>query len=87
MVDGRRSNLVKVDVVSGVSQGSVSGPLFFLLYTLELFSMIENKLYRNGYANDSTLVAIVPSPLDRIAVAESRIVVSAELLSGVTFGE
>ena len=48
MVDGCRSKLV--DVVSGVSQGSVLGPLLFLLFTSELFSILENKLI--GYADD-----------------------------------
>ena len=45
------------------------GPLLFLLYTSELFSIFENK--RNGYADDSTLIAVVPSPGLRVAVAES----------------
>ena len=39
MVDGCRSKLV--NVVSGVQQGSVLGLLLFLLYTLELFSILE----------------------------------------------
>ena len=41
----------------------------FLLYTSELFSILENKLI--GYADDSTLIAVVPSPGLRVAVAES----------------
>ena len=68
-MDGCRSKLVKV--VSGVPQGSALGPLLFLLYTSELFSILENKLF--GYADDSTLIAIVPSPGVRVAVAGSLI--------------
>ena len=45
------------------------GSLLFLLYTLKLFSILENKLI--GYADDSTLIAIVPSPGLRVAVADS----------------
>ena len=56
MVDGCRSKLVNV---SGVPQGNVLGPLLFLLYTSELFSVLENKLI--GYADDSALIAVVPS--------------------------
>ena len=67
VVDGCRSKLV--NVVSGVPQGSVLGPQLFILYTAELFSIMENKLY--GYADDSTLVAVVPSPGERVAVSES----------------
>ena len=67
MVDGCRSKLV--NMVSGVPQGSVLGPQLFLLYTAELFSIVEKKLY--SYAEDSTLVAVVPSPGERVAVSES----------------
>ena len=74
MVDGCRSKLV--NVVSGVPQGSVLGSLLFLLYTSELFSILKNKLI--GYADASTLMAVVPSPGFGVAVAES--------LSGVTYG-
>ena len=42
------------------------GPLLFLLYTSELFSILENKMI--GYADDSTVIAVVPSPDLRVAV-------------------
>ena len=49
MVDGCWSKLV--DVLSGLPQGSLLGPLLLLLYTSEIFSILENKLI--GYAYDS----------------------------------
>ena len=55
VVHGYRSKLV--NVVSGV-QGSVLGPLLFLLYTSELFSILENKLI--GYADDSDGSCAIP---------------------------
>ena len=58
MVVGCRSKLV--NGVSGEPQGHVLSPLFFLLYSSELFSILEIKLI--GYADDSTLMAVVPSP-------------------------
>ena len=58
MVDGCRSKLV--NVVSAVQQSSVLGPLLFLLFTLEVFSILENKM--SGYADDTTLIAAVSSP-------------------------
>ena len=53
-VDGCRSKLV--NVVSGVPHGSVLRPFLFLLFTSDLFSILENKLI--GYADDSTLLSV-----------------------------
>ena len=39
--------------------------------TSEIFSILENKLI--GYADDSTLMAIVPPPGGRVTAAESLI--------------
>ena len=47
-------------------QGSVFGPLLFFLHTI-----LKNKLI--GYADDSTLLAVVPSPGVRVTVAETLI--------------
>ena len=82
MVNGCRSKLV--EIVSGVQQGSVLGSLLFLLYTSELFSILENKLI--GYGDDSTLMAVVSSPGVRVTVVESVIRDLGWLVSGVTFG-
>ena len=62
---------VLVNVVSRVPQGSVLGPLLYLLYTSEHFSVLENKLI--GYADDATLMAVIPSPGVSVIVAESLI--------------
>ena len=66
VVDDCRSKLVYV--VSGIPQDSILGPLLFLLYISELFPILENKL--TGYADDHTLMAVVPSPGVSVTVAE-----------------
>ena len=66
MVDGRRSQMVNVE--SGVQQGSVLGQFLLLLYTSELYSILENKLM--GYADDSHFIAVLPSPGVRVTVAD-----------------
>ena len=55
--------------MSGVTQGSVLGLLLLLQYTSELFSILKNKLI--SYADDSTLIAVVPFPGVRVTVVES----------------
>ena len=69
MDDICRSKLV--NVMSGVSQGSVLDPLLYLTYTSEVFYIFENK--RIVYADDNTSIAVVTSPGIRVAVAESLI--------------
>ena len=63
MVDGCRSK--HVNVVSGVAQGYV---WTHYCSSSELFTVLENKLI--GYADNSTLIAIEPSPVNRVTVAE-----------------
>ena len=66
-IDGSFSEYV--NVVSGVPQGSVLGPLLFVIYTADLFDVVENRLV--NYADDSTLFSICNRPSDREYVAQS----------------
>ena len=66
-VDGVCSS--NIDVISGVPQGSVLGPLLFLLYIADLPGLLQNVLV--GYADDSTLLCRIPHPRDRSSVAAS----------------
>ena len=68
MVDGATSEWIPI--VSAVPQGSVLGPLLFILYTSEMFELVENRLY--AYADDSTLLTVVRKPAERPAVAASH---------------
>ena len=47
--------------------GKCVGPLLFVLYTSEMFELVENRLY--AYADNSTLLAVVRKPSDRRDVA------------------
>jgi hypothetical protein len=67
VVDGSSSNVF--DVVSGVPQGSVLGPLHFILFTADMYNVVANHLV--GYADDATLIAICERPNDRANVSDS----------------
>ena len=52
--------------MSVVPQGSVLGPILLILYTSDLFQVVESCLY--GYASDTHLVACIPNLSYRVAV-------------------
>ena len=58
--------MILFPINSGVSQGSVLGPLLFILYTSEIFELVEKRLF--ACADGSTLLAVVRKPADRPAV-------------------
>ena len=59
-----------IPVASGVQQGSALGNFRFILYTSEMFELVENRLY--AYADVFTLLEFVRKPADRPAVAASH---------------
>ena len=50
-------------------EGSVFGPLLFILYTSETFELFENTPF--AYADNSRLLAVVRKPADRHVIAAS----------------
>ena len=54
------------DVVSGVPQGSVFGPILFVLCTSDLSHVVDSQVH--CYADDATLVAPVQRPSLRAAL-------------------
>ena len=67
IVDGFRGR--SDSVVSGVPQGSVLGPLLFVIFTSDMWSVVSNDLV--AYADDATLFASIDSPADRSVVVQS----------------
>ena len=64
--------LIRVSVnlnFSGVPQSSVLGPLFFILYTADMWNDFENKII--SYPDNTTLYAKAASPSGCINVANS----------------
>ena len=49
MVDGAASEWITI--ISGMPLGSVSGPLLFIVYTSEMFELVENSLF--AYSDDT----------------------------------
>ena len=57
-LNGRESDWV--DVLSGVSQGSVLGPVLFVIYINDIDSYVSSKILK--FADDTKIVGMVNSP-------------------------
>ena len=66
-VDGQYSDLR--NIISGVPQGSVLGPLLYIIYTSDMWHGLGNKLV--AYVDDATLMSVVPFNTDWASVANS----------------
>ena len=67
VVDGHCGELHPV--LSSVPQGSVLGPLFFIIFTSDMWHGLENPMV--AYADDATIYANCPCPALRSAVSDS----------------
>ena len=55
--------------MAGVVQGSVLGPLLFILITEDRWNNLENKIV--SYADDTTFYSEISTPFDYVKVADS----------------
>ena len=67
IVDGVMSTII--DVISGVPQGTVLGPLLFLIYIDDIFSVVKHSKIK-VFADDSKLHKDISSHIDRILLQE-----------------
>ena len=66
-IDGASSDSRSVS--SGVPQGSVLGPLLFIIFTSDMWSSLENQVV--AYADDTSVYKSIPCSQDRSLAAES----------------
>ena len=58
-----------IDVVSGVPQGTVLGPLLFLIYINDIFGAVKHSKIK-VFADDSKLHKDISSHVDRLLLQE-----------------
>ena len=67
VIDGATS--IPANVQSGVPQGTVLGPVLFIIYMNDLHEVIKNSLLK-CFADDSKLIMSIKNPEDRIKLME-----------------
>lgn len=67
VIDGIKSPAI--DVISGVPQGTVLGPLLFILYINDIFSVVQHSKVK-VFADDSKLHKKISSPSDHLLLQE-----------------
>ena len=70
-IEGGLSN--KLPVISGVPQGSILGPLLFIMYINNVVATISPGSEINMFADDIALYQIITSPNDYAILQESEI--------------
>ena len=61
--------MINGEIVSGMPQGSVLGPVLCSIYSSKMFELVEKRIF--AYTDDSTLMAVVHKTADRLAVVAS----------------
>ena len=79
VVDGTSSS--PLNVLSGVPQGSVLGPLLFIIYINDVVQQVSDGSKINLFANDIALYRIIYSPSDYVKVQSDINAVSSCLTS------
>ena len=68
LVDGTKSP--EEAVLSGVPQGTVLGPLMFLLYINDMPSQVQRDTHCRLFADDSLLYRVIDSTLDQVQLQQ-----------------
>jgi hypothetical protein len=66
---GENVSLWKI-IGSGIPQGSVLGPLFFIIYINDLFQLLLTK--SETYADDTKLISVIASDIQLLILQKGR---------------
>ena len=69
VINGRKSSTILV--TSGVPQGSVLGPLLFLIFINDLPSVVSSSIFM--FADDTKIFQVIQSEEDHIALQNDKI--------------
>ena len=67
-VEGEKSNILPV--ISGVPQGSVLGPLLFIMYINDIATVVSPESEINMFADDIALYRVIKTSVDYLALQD-----------------